>query len=208
MKIIDKNKDFYDYLSHIYGIDENIAFDRRGSTILTDDCIKKFIEDTKNTIKWFYPELLILEIGFVHYIFNTSCLYEEDKTSSLNHIYTDGIHFSKNPICLYFNDSFNFRHDDFKLKGMKAMALPYNELKLNERMIKVWRNNDKPISIELPIMDKTFVTSIIKPEEIWRNIYHYLCKINEPIYIDTRDDVSKAIDHGFDKKTSFRHPVK
>jgi len=35
-----------------------------------------------------------------------------------------------------------------------------------------------------------------------------LCIRNEPVVIDTRDDVAKAIDHGFDKKTSFRHPVK
>jgi len=31
MKIIDNKKDYYDYLSGIYGIDNLIVYDRRGS---------------------------------------------------------------------------------------------------------------------------------------------------------------------------------
>jgi hypothetical protein len=42
MKIIDRNKDYYDYLSHVYGVDGNIAFDRRGSVLLTDRYIREF----------------------------------------------------------------------------------------------------------------------------------------------------------------------
>ena len=34
MKIIDNKKDYYDYLSGVYGIDELIVFDRRGSKLL------------------------------------------------------------------------------------------------------------------------------------------------------------------------------
>ena len=31
MKIIDNKKDYYDYLASIYGIDELVVYDRRGS---------------------------------------------------------------------------------------------------------------------------------------------------------------------------------
>ena len=31
MYIVDKHKDYYDYISHIYGVDKDTAFDRRGS---------------------------------------------------------------------------------------------------------------------------------------------------------------------------------
>ncbi len=39
MKIIDNKKDYYDYLASIYGIDELIVYDRRGSVTLNSDKI-------------------------------------------------------------------------------------------------------------------------------------------------------------------------
>lgn len=39
MKIIDNKKDYYDYLSGIYGIDEIVVFDRRGSQVLSDEVL-------------------------------------------------------------------------------------------------------------------------------------------------------------------------
>ena len=37
MKIIDNKKDYYDYLASIYGIDELVVYDRRGSVTLNSD---------------------------------------------------------------------------------------------------------------------------------------------------------------------------
>lgn len=37
MKIIDNKKDYYDYLASIYGIDELVVYDRRGSVTLNTD---------------------------------------------------------------------------------------------------------------------------------------------------------------------------
>ena len=39
MKIIDNKKDYYDYLASIYGIDELVVYDRRGSVTLNSDKI-------------------------------------------------------------------------------------------------------------------------------------------------------------------------
>ena len=38
MKIIDNKKDYYDYLSGVYGIDNLIVYDRRGSVPISPDC--------------------------------------------------------------------------------------------------------------------------------------------------------------------------
>lgn len=35
MKIIDNKKDYYDYLSGVYGIDNLAVYDRRGSSVLS-----------------------------------------------------------------------------------------------------------------------------------------------------------------------------
>ena len=39
MIIIDNKKDYYDYLSGVYGIDNLIVYDRRGSVSINPDCI-------------------------------------------------------------------------------------------------------------------------------------------------------------------------
>ena len=37
MKIIDNKKDYYDYLSEMYGTDDLIVFDRRNSKMLNSE---------------------------------------------------------------------------------------------------------------------------------------------------------------------------
>jgi hypothetical protein len=206
MKIIDKNKDYYDYLSGIYGTDERIAFDKRGSLILKEDGIQKYITD--NELR--YRDALILECGFVHYLFKID---DTDNKSGYNfhlfHKFIDEVHFSDKPLCIYFIREYDIISSYYYTGGWKQVHKldmdRYSNIKLTESMI---RGHHKPYSMELPILRNTFVPSIIRPEEIWQNLYNYLCKIREPKIVDTRDDIAKAIDHGFDKKTSFRHPVK
>jgi hypothetical protein len=45
MQIIDKNKDFYDYIQFQYGIDKTRTYDRRGSVILTNSKLIDFLLD-------------------------------------------------------------------------------------------------------------------------------------------------------------------
>lgn len=58
---------------------------------------------------------------------------------------------------------------------------------------------------ENPIMDGTWIPSLIPAEEVWNNITDYLLSIKEPEIIDNRTDVQHLESHGFDKKTSFRN---
>ncbi|MBP5423995.1 MAG: hypothetical protein J6Y78_16300 [Paludibacteraceae bacterium] len=39
MKIIDNKKDYYDYISGIYGIDDLVVYDRRGSIALNSESV-------------------------------------------------------------------------------------------------------------------------------------------------------------------------
>jgi len=204
MKIIDKNKDYYDYLSNIYGIDDNITFDRRGSVILTNDSINQFIDDNMSP---FVVNLLLLEAGYIHYVFKIE--YGKENKYTLIHTFEDEVHFSDYPLSLYFTREFHFFNSFFIRKhDWNAHKLTYKNVVFKNYSKWNKKGKDGPLFIDLPILDKTFVPSIIKQEEIWKNIYNYICKINEPKIIDKRDDVAKAEDHGFDKKTSFRHPVK
>jgi hypothetical protein len=58
---------------------------------------------------------------------------------------------------------------------------------------------------ENPIMDGTWIPSLIPAEDVWNNITDYLLSIKEPPIIDNRTDVQHLESHGFDKKTSFRN---
>lgn len=37
MKIIDKKKDYYDFLAGVYGMDEMVVYDRRGSVVVNSE---------------------------------------------------------------------------------------------------------------------------------------------------------------------------
>lgn len=39
MKIIDKKKDYYDFLAGVYGMDEMVVYDRRGSVVVNSEKI-------------------------------------------------------------------------------------------------------------------------------------------------------------------------
>lgn len=58
---------------------------------------------------------------------------------------------------------------------------------------------------ENPILDGTWIPSLIPAEEVWNNISDYLLSIKEPVIIDNRTDIQHLESHGFDKKTSFRN---
>jgi len=58
---------------------------------------------------------------------------------------------------------------------------------------------------ENPIMEGTWIPSLIPAEEVWNNITDYLLSIKEPVIVDNRTDVQHLESHGFDKKTSFRN---
>ena len=58
---------------------------------------------------------------------------------------------------------------------------------------------------ENPILEGTWIPSLIPAEEVWNNISDYLLSIKEPEIVDNRTDVQHLESHGFDKKTSFRN---
>jgi len=120
VKIIDKNKDYYDYLSGIYGIEDDITFDRRGSTILTNRNILDSMEENSSI------DLLLLETGFVHYVFKIS--YEKEIKYILEHTFFDEVHFSQNPVCLYFTRRYNFDYSFFREMDWKNQKLSYKNI--------------------------------------------------------------------------------
>lgn len=60
------------------------------------------------------------------------------------------------------------------------------------------------INIDLPILANTFLTKLINAEDIWKDINTYISSLNNDKDIKEASDIEKVVNHGFDKKESFR----
>jgi hypothetical protein len=76
--------------------------------------------------------------------------------------------------------------------------------------MRYWKNypryNDttEEALVENPILDGSFMASMIPADDIWKALYEYLMSLNDKPIIDNRPDDLKIEAAGFDTKTSFR----
>lgn len=212
MKILNGGKkDFYDYLSGIYGIDNDVVYDRVNGhvfrpmyngdvyfckTTLWNDACKKETRgmhyvNGKRVYGVFSSGLVmhfVIEIGFMQYLFRVERYLDENLEVQLE------------PQLL----------DKFRVKEKQSQApvslIPvdyWHTFKESPKIRKYQMQNE----IQNPILSGTWATSFLQAEEVYNEIYNYLISIKGPQIIDKRDDVQKLESKGFDKKTSFRNPV-
>jgi hypothetical protein len=216
MRILDKHKDFYDYLAGIYGIDNTVFFDRRGSIKLNqNDLIKSFYVEndfygwnnnySKTLLQVYTNDLYaIIEAGYYQYLLRaynitrkklgdlSSCVYTYDGDIELVRVFSDNKHYNDSPINMYPVSVYNY-------SLRKNKELPKNLNYSNDI-----RPHHKKV-IKNPIFTDTRIPSILDAQTIYVNIFDYISSKADFDIVDTRDDVAKAVDHGFDKKTSFRN---
>jgi len=207
MYIIDKNKDFYDYLSYIYGVDKHVTFDRRGSTLISDENIVNVAD-----IKSYYKKgFCILEIGNIQYlikIFNIKIKHVEVELDifvsckmKIMYTFKNNVHYYKSPISIR-GVEVKWIYDWKRKNGSFMKHILSDNYK--DTITKVFENN-----IELPILAGTQLTKILNKDVIWKELQNYLSSLKNDENKSTKlTDVEKAVNHGFDKKTSFRHPIK
>lgn len=213
MKILTprNNKDYYDYLTGLYGEDEKVVFDRRTFTVLSNldspyfsyiptltDSPKKEIRKRQfmgSRLKWVTEyqatELYcILEVGLKQYSFQVERYLNEDSK-----------------VCI------DWKLLDIKSisKKDKAGSTPMSFFKATSRYSFFWRDDtpeliiEKEGSIPNPILAGTPITSLIPSHNIYQELTSYISSLNDKEVIDNRTDIEKAESAGFDRKTSFRN---
>lgn len=212
MKILDGGKkDFYDYLSGIYGIDKVIVYDRRDGhvfrpldrgadffckTKLWNDSCKKETRgmhyvNGKRVYGFFSSGLVmhfVIEIGFMQYLFRVERYLDENLEVQLEPQLLDKFRVSK------------------KQSEAPVSLIPvdyWHTFKESPNIRKYQMQNE----IQNPILSGTWATSFLNAEEVYNEIYNYLISIKDPQITDKRDDIQKLESHGFDKKSSFRNPI-
>ena len=76
---------------------------------------------------------------------------------------------------------------------------------LNKKYIEI---NENRIIVN-PILDATHIPSFIPAMDIWVELNNYISsKYNDKTIEIKNSDTDKLINHGFDKVSSFRNPIK
>lgn len=227
MKILNRGKkDYYDYLAGVYGIDNDIVYDRSEFHVLNQSTYSTSIEirfffdntifgihngfcgDASDTprvphgyLKTVYgrKHSFVLEIGFYQYLFEVE-----------RYISDDGRLIIEPKLVEKFDNRMHF--------GATPITLfLYKEEPLNTTgiLIDSWDSirrkleykKQKSEYYENPILSDTWITGFIPAEEVYNNVYNYLIANREPDIQDNRNDIQKLESKGFDKKTSFRNPI-
>ena len=66
---------------------------------------------------------------------------------------------------------------------------------------------DEPLA-DKPLLRDTGIPALIPPFEIYKNLEMYISSLKTEKTVDIATNDEKIINHGFDMKSSFRHPIK
>lgn len=235
MKIIDNKKDLYDYLSGIYGIDDLVVYDRRGSIsgrdIISENSIffDKRTYDKENgflyspvyydePIHSFNPEYK------KYYSLSTFRIVVE---AGNNHMYIDVKRYrlkKEDPVTIEFNamsedDYWKMRKSQHVNFRWMINSLAEDEVKARKKFSKAplaiafyyssdnnWNRRNKPTIYDNPILqDIPGVSGKIDPIWVWQSIYDYISSQKDKPIVDNRTNDEHIESAGFDKKTSFRN---
>jgi len=226
MKIISKRgqKDYYDYIASIMGIDEKVVYDRRNSTVIgeseyyTFDCPfgydlyfskKPFKDDGPRTKKSKWASCKYSNRnGKYGWSWKASDNYEYE--GAIYDLYLEvGKHVFILEIERYIDD------DD------KLVVNPYiadsKEIKNSEKKSTAplyickyyteYRRVGATDAIENPILKDTWIPRLIPAQDMWNMLYEYISSLNDKEFVDTRTNDQHIESHGFDKKISFRKRI-
>jgi len=211
MYIIDKNKDYYDFYSTLYGIDKTITYDRRGSTILNNNAFVNKISD-----KNYYggEQFVLLEVGYYQYLFH---YYDFTYQQNPNYEYKSFIVKNyKIKLIKIFNENKHLFNSEISIVtcNLENGGMFYYR-KYGDKYIKnlsdIHTHEEKygGTYISNPILADTDIPKFIDGLNIWKNLSMYISsKYNDKTILIVNSDTDKIINHGFDKKSSFRHPIK
>jgi hypothetical protein len=224
MKIIDNKKDYYDYVSGIYGIDPYVVYDRRKS-VPSRDIIEKhptvfskeacYMDDNpgrqygrRGEDSYFIDNMydITIEAGEKHFYIRAHRRRKtKDSPIELTFETFDPFEMLKRQYHIdlfgkssFFMDRYQMEVDKYRTKQSKA---PLALFIMDYGGSWPTRNTE----IENPILKELPITGLIPAEEIWQGIYDYLLKMKEPVVIDSRTNDEHIESAGFDKKTSFRN---
>lgn len=207
MKIIAKEKDYYDYLQGVYGVDEKLVYDRRNGHAL------QFFE--KKNGKVFY--VFVNGKSYCAVYYNGKFRYDFESIVKTYEEYLVIRNLNSNcwssswSIDLWSQlNSFDWKLGNQISKRVEDLIKPINSdinKKLRQPVLVSEKKYPKENQAHIPLTLKQFdFGGKLNAQDVYIEISNFLgwCADNPPIP-DKQTDKEKVLSHGFDLKTSFRH---
>lgn len=217
MKIISKYKDYYDYISGIYGEDDQIILDRR------EGDPKFWDKHTHSSFNQFnYGSVYELYVGDNRYtiIIKDAKIYSGDAIYDVCEEVTNEYNVSKGYVTPFVFRTYYTGPRKTKVWAQYnifdgSTSISYNLLdrlnskreEVNHPIVLFHRNSSDRIGepILYPPLAPTGLPSFYDPMDVYNDIYNWLLSKNEVDIKDNRSDIEKLESQGFDKKESFRN---
>lgn len=200
MRIIDKNRDFYDYFQDY---DSDIVFDRRGSRILTNEELN--VWEIYNRYK-VDDKYLLLQIGYTNWLI----LIKPIKINKDDYGYYSVEDFSLELIEMWknYNKSIDFKFGEIKISHtmeyLTSKKFNYKTPLIDDIKLGNFEYKNNFAEKSLIILSKTKLPSILNPQDVYMAIDEWLSHKKDDVVHDTMTDKEKIVSHGFDTKSSFR----
>lgn len=221
MRILDKNKDFYDYLQNIYK-DDTYTFDRRDSYNLSK---REFATNFSNHYsRWFTKTIptgyFLLQICNTFWLFYIKQTEFNDVGICTDYEITDCITWKnydakRKLIALSVEDDYlnNKYRKEPNLEYYKEKFLHMEEPKFSREINKnkfITYQDNKKVEKHIPILKEIGVASFIEPLDIYLAFEEYFSK--EKTESERTESIGltnneKIENHGFDIKSSFRGKI-
>lgn len=234
MRILCKEKDFYDFVGYEFG-SEDIVFDRRSMRVFKRgtewwdaNSVGRFVaqtlaQDTKAILGiWIGFCLHIFKIIEISNKYNDIGQLSEKFKYDVNLIASRRCYDIKHNYPIEFVRIKNTNSLDFFLekKAFENYALGSITMEEEELVIKALQESkvsnwefeydDYLLSggiAEIPILKDTWIPRFLKADAVYRDIEEWLLAQHNDVSQESKNltDTDKAVNHGFDKKISFRN---
>ena len=202
MRIIDKNRDFYDYFQDY---DSDIVFDRRGSRILSNEELN--IWSLYNRYKSeFTDKYFLLQIGYTNWLI----LAKPTNIDKDTYGYFTVNDFSLELIEMWkdYNKSVDFKFGEIKLyhtiEFLFSKKYNYKTPLIDDVKLGNFEYENNFTEKSPLILNKTKLPSILNAQDVYLAIEEWLSHKKDDIVHDSMTDKEKIVSHGFDAKVSFR----
>lgn len=215
MRIIDKNKDFYDFYQDIYK-DDTFTFDRRDSFLLTKELMCQYLDwfPKNKVLSNKYPyNYLLLQICYNYWLFLVEITETNDYGRAINYkIKTLASWINTNkPRKLYSLEVVDFYHTYYSKEKQTEdfiREIDTNNYKIKREINKfTLYNGNKKIEKHIPLLKACGIAECIDAFKVYLAFEEYFSleksssERREPL---NTTDIDKIERNGFDKKISFR----
>lgn len=235
MRIIDKNTDFYDYCQQVYK-DDLVTFDRRDSYNLTKgefarkfkvECVYGKYKVAEKT-SFEATKFIMLQVCNTFWLFKMNITEVDNLPFKINYA-TD---YSMELVAQWKDYdlpsvAIELSHIQFRLGVFSWRELPITDKIVEAMKLAIHTNDllkpktvfnnftvavgDKVESRHIPLLRDIGIASLVNPEDIYFALDEYFSKKRtegERIESVGITDKERAVNHGFDERTSFRGKIK